>query len=200
MATFLRHLKAPTLSAFAFICANGASVAHSGTLNAAIAPQVGTMYLNETRKSSPTTSTLVHGYRYSVRVDFMSLSNNVSMNLTSGFGADYNDFGLQIRLYDLLQLGRTSASGLYYGAGVGASYSPGFKVDPALKSVSFIDGIATAYLRLQWDTTAGFGFFTEVAYEAALSRYLNTTPSVQNTGTNSRFVFNFGVPIGVDFF
>jgi hypothetical protein len=171
---------------------------HADPLNTVIAPQLGAIAMNETRQSSANSTTKIEGYRYSFRIDFMSLSNNVSINTTAATGANYNDFGLQMRVFDLLQMGHQSSSGVYYGAGLGFAYSPGYNIEDIDDKASFLDIIATAFLRFQWDTTSSWGIFTELAYEGVAQRILNTDPLIKNEGATHRFAVNVGFPFEVD--
>jgi len=199
MARFLRHLN-PSLKLLAGAVTALASLTAAGAeaLDTVIAPQFGTIYLNETRRSSSNTTTSIRGYRYAIRVDFMSLSNHVSFNVVSALGGRYSDYGIQVRIFDLLQMGRQSSSGIYYGAGAGFSYSPGYIIDEIETRTPFIDTVLTAFLRFQWDTTAAWGLFSEVAYEGVLNRHLQTDPALESPGSTHRFVVGVGVPFEVD--
>ncbi len=198
MAQFLRLLKSTPHLAVSVTLAFASTASHSEPLNTVIAPQLGAIAMNETRQSSPNSTTKIDGYRYSFRIDFMSLSNNVSINATAATGGNYNDYGLQFRIFDLLQLGQRSSSGVYYGAGLGFAYSPGYTTEEIDDNVSFLDVIATAFLRFQWDTISSWGIFTEFAYEGVTHRILNTNPRIQNEGATHRFVVSVGLPFEVD--
>jgi hypothetical protein len=198
MAQFLQLLKSAPQLAVAATLAFAASASHADPLNTVIAPQLGAIAMNETRQSSPNSTTTIDGYRYSFRIDFMSLSNNVSINATAATGGKYNDYGLQFRIFDLLQLGQQSSSGVYYGAGLGFAYSPGYEIADITDKASFLDVIATAFLRFQWDTSSSWGIFTELAYEGAIQRILNTEPRIKNEGTSHRFAMSVGLPFEVD--
>lgn len=198
MAQFLQLLKSSPRVALAAALVFASSVSHADPLNTVIAPQLGAIAMNETRQSSANSNTQIDGYRYTFRIDFMSLANNVSINATAATGGNYRDYGLQFRIFDLLQLGHQSASGVYYGAGLGFAYSPGYTIEDIDDKASFLDVIATAFLRFQWDTTASWGIFTELAYEGVVQRVLNTEPRIKNEGTSHRFAISVGVPFEVD--
>lgn len=199
MAQYLRlPIDLRTLKGVILIVAAFSSSAFAEPLDTVIAPQIGAIYIDESRKSSANSTTSVEGYRYTFRVDFMSLSDNLSLNLVAGIGGRYNDYGGQLRLFDLLQMGTGSASGLYYGVGVGYSYSPGYVIKEIPEKTAFYDAVVTAFLRFQWDTESNWGIFTEFAYENVIQRSLAVQPTVYDKGSTNRYVFNMGIPFEVD--
>jgi hypothetical protein len=197
MARFHRHLKTFGFAAIGCAGVLPSPSSHAEPLDTVIAPQLGVSFLNEDRRSSGNSYTKVNGYRYSLRADCASLSSNVSVNATAGFGGSYTDYGLQFRLFDLLQTGSQSASGLYYGAGFGFTYSPGFKLTDVHKT-PFFDLLVTAFLRFQWDSSNTWGLFTEVAYEGVIKRTFNSTPALEDRSATHRFFAGLGVPFEVD--
>jgi len=190
MAQFLRLPKI-------LIAALLSTSAYADALDTVIAPQVGAIYIDESRISSENSTTSVEGYRYTFRVDFMSLSSNISVNLVAGIGGRYNDYGAQFRIFDLFQMGQAGSSGLYYGIGAGYSYSPGYIIKE-IEKTAFYDVVATAFLRFQWDTESAWGIFTELAYENVIQRSLAVKPAVYDKVSTNRYVLNMGVPFEVD--
>jgi hypothetical protein len=170
-------------------------------LDSVIAPHIGTIRVNETRINSATTEAETLGYRYTLRADFMSLSNHVSINLLSAIGANYWDIGAQLRVFDMATLRSLGSSGVLYGVGAGLSYSPGYKPDPLIaETAPFTETMLTAFMRFQWDTRSRWGVFMELAYEGSPSRTLfikndqGERESFVDSKLSHRLVLSLGIP------
>jgi hypothetical protein len=163
-------------------------------LESIIAPHFGTIFVNETRLASANKEVESKGYRYTLRTDFMSLPNHVSINLTGSRGADYWDVGAQFRLFDYATLRDLGSSGVIYGMGAGLNFSTGYNEKVTTPPSSpFKDIIVTAYTRFQFDTQKDWGLFFETAYEAIILRSFSKSASLDKA-ISHRFLLTAGVP------
>lgn len=162
-------------------------------LESIIAPHFGAIYVNETRQSSTDTEAETKGYRYTLRTDFMSLPNHVSINLMGATGANYWDVGAQFRLFDYATLRDLGSSGVIYGIGAGFAYSTGYSEDVVTSSSAFTDLIVTAYARFQFDTQKEWGLFFETAYEAIILRSFSESDTPDKASSH-RFLLAVGIP------
>jgi|GEM_PF-3558631 len=165
------------------------------TLQSVIAPHVGAIYINETRQSSAGTEAQTKGYRYTFRTDFMSIPDHVSINLTAGIGANYLDMGAQFRLFDYATLRDLGSTGVIYGIGAGFNYSKGYSPDVVADRIPFVDLLATAFLRFQFDSQNAWGMFFETAYEGVIQRsFIKKGSTIEDLASTHRFIFAVGIP------
>jgi hypothetical protein len=162
-------------------------------IEAVIAPQVGLSFGHKEDHKS--------GSRQAFRLDFARISSGVSLNGHYGTGLDFTDFGAVLRIFDGYEISPDDlgATGIYYGLGFGAFYSPGFdkEITGTTKRLPFSDFLLNPFVRVQWDITGRFGLFVDVGYEFVPHREYWKDGS-EDTDIQNRFVFAVGIPIEVE--
>ena len=91
------------------------------------------------------------GARNYVHVEFARLRKWVSIDLRAGFGKEYNDFGGLFRVARHWKFGSEAATGISFGAGVGAMYSSGIRRTGSTERDAFVDCVGAPFVRYIWD-------------------------------------------------
>jgi len=138
------------------------------------------------------------GSRNYFGLDFFRISSGTSLQALYGTGGDYWDAKAILRLSRLSKLfGESFSSGLIWGLGVGASYSPGLPIAETgtVDRKAFSDIIANPFVRYLFDINGWQGIFAEVGYEAHYRVYIKGKDASSRKADN---LFMMGIGIAFE--
>jgi hypothetical protein len=165
-------------------------------MGAQVVPMVIGTFHNELVPSQSANALRLMGVRSGLRVDFMSIENNVSINLTTGFGLGYYDLGLQLRLFNFWQGPFSYTRGiLYYGIGFGFVTTPGVRDVSTLTRTKWSESNLSLFLRYLWNRESAWGTQVELAYEPMYNRSVGSSGG---SGSNTAHRFLIGLGIAID--
>jgi hypothetical protein len=132
---------------------------------------------------------IASAFRYGFRVEAGSISDNLSFDFRFNTRSSYTDFGFIFRYFYCW--GENSTFAFCPGLGAGASFSPGFTIDPAGRS--FMDLLANINFRWMFDVSDHTVLAVDTGILTVPSRNFSTDSPTSNDGKpKTRFEIGFG--------
>lgn len=130
--------------------------------------------------------------RYGVRVDFVRVQKNVSLDLRLGNGMKYQDFGGAFKVFHHFAFSGSTATGLSVGGGIGAMYS---KSGIEGSDEGFTEIFVPVFARIIFDMGLGFGLFLDAEYNAMFQRRFLDAAQSDSRDVANRYFLGAGIAI-----
>jgi hypothetical protein len=157
-----------------------------GAVEAVLAPQYAMQYKNEAWDS---------GFRKSYRLDFARISSGISLNIWFGQGLGYSDYGGVLRFFGTRNvISSVEELRLWYGLGVGGSYSNDFSstVTGLGSSTAFSRILLNPFVRFTYDLNGWIAPLLEFSYEVGVAR-------IGDNDGGSGLNHGFSIALGIAF-